>query len=259
MKVQLYATCMVDQCWPEIGLAAADLLEHVGCEVEVDDRQTCCGQPFCNSGYPTTAVPLAKAVIESFERSGAEAWVAPSGSCTAQVHHYSELFAADANSCADRDPEWERRAKIFAASAYELGEFLIRRGMDRAPGRFAGRVAWHDACHALRDLGIKDGPRTLLRSVEGLQLVDFDAAEACCGFGGTFAVKLPELSVAIADHKLDRLLCADVDVLASGDASCLLHLRGRLERRGLEVRTMHLAELLAHGLNAGGLNTGGVT
>ena len=241
MKVQLYVTCIVDQCWPEIGLAAARLLEHTGCEVVVDDRDTCCGQPFCNSGYPRTARPLAEAVIASFERSGADFWVAPSGSCTAQVRHYPGLFADD--------PALRARAEHLAQRAAELSQFLQSRGLDVAPGRFAGRVAWHDACHALRDLGVADGPRRLLASVRDLELVEFDAADACCGFGGTFAVKLPELSVAIADHKLDRLQEAGVDVLASGDASCLLHLRGRLERRGLVVRTMHLAELLAAGMD----------
>ena len=120
--------------------------------------------------------------------------------------------------------------------------------MTQAPGRFDGRVGWHDGCHGLRDLGVREQPRTLLRTVPGLQFVELAAADACCGFGGTFAVKLPELSVAIADHKLDAMQRTPVDVLASGDASCLLHLRGRLERRGLAVRTMHLAEVLTHGL-----------
>ena len=241
MKVQLYVTCIVDQCWPEVGLATARLLEHIGCEVVVDDRDTCCGQPFCNSGYPDRARPLAQAAIESFERSGAEFWVAPSGSCTAQVKHYPGLFADD--------PSWQKRAERLAAQSFELSQFLQQRGLQRAPGRFTGRVAWHDACHGLRDLGIAAGPRALLTTVEGLELVEFDAATACCGFGGTFAVKLPEISVAIADHKLDRLQQRDAEVLASGDASCLLHLRGRLERRGLPIRVMHLAELLAAGMN----------
>ena len=146
MKVQLYATCIVDQCWPEIGLAAASLLARVGCDVDVDVQQTCCGQPFCNSGYPAFGRPLAEAVIGSFERSGAEAWVAPSGSCTAQVKHYPSLF--------DDDAGWRERAQRFAGRAFELSELLLQRGMSTPPGRFTGRVAWHDACHALRDLGV---------------------------------------------------------------------------------------------------------
>lgn len=240
MRVLLYATCVVDQCWPTIGLAAAALLERIGCEVVVDEADTCCGQPFCNSGYPRAAAPLAQALVASFERSRAEALVAPSGSCAAQIHHYPQLFAGDA--------AWRARAERLAARTFELSQFLVQRGMTAAPGRFVGRVAWHDGCHGLRDLGVRDEPRRLLRSVPGVQLVELRTADACCGFGGTFAVKLPELSVAIADHKLDEVAAAPVDVLASGDASCLLHLRGRLQRRGVAVRTMHLAELLAHGL-----------
>ena len=240
MRVQLYVTCIVDQCWPEIGMAAATLLERADCEVLVDNDDTCCGQPFCNSGYPAAARPLAQALITSFERSGADFWVSPSGSCAAQVKHYPGLF--------DDDRPWQQRAERLAARSAELSQFLQQRGLQRAPGRFAGRVAWHDACHALRDLGVADGPRQLLRTVEGLELIDLDAARACCGFGGTFAVKLPEISVAIADHKLDELADAGVDVIASTDASCLLHLRGRLQRRGTPVRTMHLAELLAAGV-----------
>lgn len=240
MRVQLYATCLVDQSWPEIGLAAGALLERVGGEVVVDDADTCCGQPFCNSGYPAQALPLAKALIATFERTGAAALVAPSGSCAAQIRHYPGLF--------EGEPAWRERAERVAGVTFELGDFLLRHGMTRAPGRLAARVAWHDACHGLRDLGLTDTGRRLLGTVDGVELVPWRTAAACCGFGGTFAVKLPELSVALADHKLDDLGRSGVDVLTSGDASCLMHLRGRLERRGLAVRVMHLAEILACGV-----------
>ncbi len=239
MRVCLYVTCLVDQCWPSIGLATAFLLEQVDCEVVFDPAQTCCGQPLCNSGYPQSAVPLAQAVITMFERSGAAALVAPSGSCAAQIHHYPQLFAADAG--------WRQRAEHLAEHTFELSQFLVQRGLTAAPGRFDGRVGWHDGCHGLRDLGVREQPRQLLRTVPGLTFVELDSADACCGFGGTFAIKLPELSVAIADHKIESVQRGQVDVLASGDASCLLHLRGRLDRRGNTVRTMHLAEVLTHG------------
>lgn len=240
MKVFLYPTCLVDQCWPSIGLAAATLLEHAGCEVVYDPAETCCGQPLCNSGYPATARPLAEKLIAEFERSGAAALVAPSGSCVAQIRHYASLF--------DADPAWRQRALLAGAAAFELSDFLVRRGLQKAPGRFTGRVGWHDSCHGHRDLGIHDQPRALLATMPGLQLVPLPNADACCGFGGTFAVKLPELSVAIADHKLDAALHSGIDVLGGTDASCLLHLRGRLQRRGAPLRVMHFAELAAHGL-----------
>jgi L-lactate dehydrogenase complex protein LldE len=240
LPVGLYATCVVDQVWPSIGLAAAALLERVGCDVDLLPDQTCCGQPFVNSGYPAHARPLAQRVIAAFERSGRAMLVVPSGSCAAQIHHYPALFAGD--------PAWRSRAEALARVTSELSQFLRARGMTQAPGTFHGRVGWHDGCHGLRDLGVRDEPRRLLQSLPGVAFVELPAADACCGFGGTFAVKLPELSVAIADHKLDAVAAAGIDVLCSGDASCLLHLRGRLQRRGLPMRTMHLAELLAHGL-----------
>lgn len=236
----LYPTCLVDQCWPEVGLASATLLEHLGIEVVVDDHATCCGQPFCNSGYPATARPLAERVIAQYERSRAHALVAPSGSCIAQLHHYPDLFADDAG--------WRARAQDLAAHSFELSQFLVAQGMTQAPGRFTGRIGWHDSCHGHRDLGIHDEPRRLLRTVPGLELVEFVGNDACCGFGGTFAVKLPELSVAIADHKLASAASVPLDGLAGGDASCLMHLRGRLQRLGRPLRTFHLAELLAAGL-----------
>jgi len=236
-RVALFVTCVVDQCWPGIGIATARLLEHVGCTVEVGET-TCCGQPFCNSGYPALARPLAEALITACER--VDALVLPSGSCAAQVTHYPQLFA--------HDPVWRQRAEHLAERTFELSQFLVCRGMTKAPGRLAARVGWHDGCHGLRELGVSHQPRVLLRSVEGVEFVELRAADACCGFGGTFAVKLPELSVAIADHKLAQVEAARIDVLASGDASCLLHLRGRLEHRAVPVRTMHLAEVLAHGL-----------
>lgn len=240
VRVALYVTCLVDQVWPEVGHATAALLRAAGCDVSFDQDQTCCGQPACNSGYPDHGRELARRVVASFERSGAAAMVAPSGSCAAQIHHYPQLFAAD-------DP-WRARAAAVAEHTFELSQFLVhRQPLARVPGRFAGTVGWHDSCHGLRDLGIRDEPRRLLAQVEGLQLRELPHADACCGFGGTFAVKYPEISVAIADRKLDAIAASGVDAVAGGDVSCLLHLRGRLQRVGSPVRVLHLAELLAAG------------
>jgi L-lactate dehydrogenase complex protein LldE len=240
MRVALYVTCLVDQVWPEVGLASVALLRHAGCDVAFDAAQTCCGQPACNTGYPAAGRPLARAVVEQFERSGAEALVVPSGSCAAQIRHYPALVAGD-RALAER-------AAAVAARTFELGQFLARElQVASVPGRFAGTVTWHDACHGLRDLGIHDEPRRLLRLVPGLQLRELANADACCGFGGTFAVKYPEISVAIADQKVAAIRACAADAVVSGDVSCLLHLRGRLQRERVPVRMLHLAEVLAAG------------
>lgn len=241
MRVALYVTCLVDQVWPQVGTAAVRLLRHAGCTVQFDQEQTCCGQPACNSGWESQGIGLAQRVIEQFERSGAEALVVPSGSCAAQVHHYPALFPADS--------PWRARAIGTAGRTFELATFLLeRRAITSVPGRFDGTVGYHDACHGLRDLGIRNQPRKLLQMVPGLRFTELPAADACCGFGGTFSVKYPDVSVAIADHKLDAVVKSGVDAVVSGDVSCLMHLRGRLEQRGSRVRTLHLAEVLAGGL-----------
>lgn len=243
MRTAIYVTCLVDQVWPEVGLAAAALLRHAGCEVVFDEAQTCCGQPACNTGYPGHGRALAQNVITQWERLGVEALVLPSGSCAAQIHHYPGLFADDAS--------WRERAERLAERTFELGQFLVHeRKLTSVPGRFAGTVGWHDACHGLRDLGIRAEPRALLRMVPGLTLHELPFADACCGFGGTFAVKYPEISVAIADRKVEAIAKAEVDAVVSGDVSCLMHLRGRLQRLGSKVKALHLAEVLAAGVSA---------
>lgn len=238
MKVALYVTCLVDQVEPGVGVATVALLRHAGCEVVFDQSQTCCGQPACNSGYPSSAKALARNVIASFERSGAEALVLPSGSCAAQIRHYAGLFADE--------PTWRERALALSMRTFELSWFLVHRcGMRSAKGTFRGTVGWHDSCHGLRDLGLQDEGRSLLRLVDGLRLVELEGATDCCGFGGTFAVKHPELSVAIADRKIEAIAKAGVDVVTAGDVSCLMHLRTRLVAIGSKVRAVHFAELLA--------------
>jgi L-lactate dehydrogenase complex protein LldE len=235
-SVSLFVTCLVDQLRPEVGLAAARVLERAGCEVSFDARQTCCAQPAFNSGFREEARAVARHFVEVFEP--ADAVVVPSGSCTSMVHHFADLFATE--------PAWLERAERVAAKTHELAGFLVRElGVTDLGARFAGRVAWHDACHGLRELGLRSEPRALLGAVRGLELVEMKGAESCCGFGGTFSVKFPELSTAILDHKLAQLAEAKVDVLASLDASCLMQIQGRLARTGSKVRTRHLAEILA--------------
>ncbi len=237
MRVSLFVTCLADQLWPAAAVGAVEVLRRAGCTVEFDERQTCCGQPAFNTGYRDEARALARRLIEIFEASGADAIVSPSGSCTAMLHHYEQLF---------EDAGWRARAAALAERTHELSAFLVNTlGVEDVGASFSGRLTWHDACHGLRDLGIREEPRRLLRHVRGAELVEMANAEACCGFGGTFSVKYPEISVAILDEKVDAIERAGVDAVVSGDASCLMQIGGRLSRRGSPVRAMHLAEILA--------------
>ena len=238
MKVSLFVTCLVDQMWTSVGAGTVAVLRRVGCDVEFDNRQTCCGQPAFNTGYRDEARQVAQRFIRIFEESKADAIVSPSGSCTAMVHHYPELFAGD--------KEWEPRARAMATRTHELSAFLVRvLKIADVGASWSGKLTWHDACHGLRDLNLKNEPRTLIRNVRGVELVELENAEACCGFGGTFSVKYPEISVAILDQKIEAIERSGVHAVVSGDASCLMQIGGRLSRNRSNVRVMHLAELLA--------------
>jgi L-lactate dehydrogenase complex protein LldE len=238
MRVSLFVTCLVDQLWPEVGTSAVEVLRRTGCEVVFDERQTCCGQPAFNTGYRSDARVFARRFIEIFEDAETDAIVSPSGSCTAMVHHFHQLF--------EDDEHWRKRAEAIAKRTHEFSSFLVNvLGIDDVGGSFRGRVTWHDACHGLRDLNLHSEPRRLIKSVRGVEFVELPNADACCGFGGTFSVKYPEISVAILDNKIAEIEKAGVRAMTSGDASCLMQIRGRLTRQKSAVRAMHLAELLA--------------
>jgi len=238
VRVSLFITCLVDQLWPSVGTSTVEVLRRAGCEVVFDERQTCCGQPAFNTGYRQEARGLAKRFIEIFEEAKPDAIVSPSGSCTAMVHHFHQLFPDD--------EAWRKRAEALAARTYELSSLLVNvLGVEDVGASFEGRVGWHDACHGLRDLGVHSEPRRLIRNVRGVEFVELENADVCCGFGGTFAVKYPEISVAILDNKIDTIERAGVRAIVSGDASCLMQIGGRLTRNNSAVRAMHLAELLA--------------
>jgi L-lactate dehydrogenase complex protein LldE len=224
--------------WPSVGTATVRVLERAGCEVLFDERQTCCGQPAFNSGYRDEARTVARTFLEIYGRDDAEALVMPSGSCAAMVSHMAELF--------DESDPMHARAKAVAARTHELGSFLVNiLGVEDLGASFTGRVTWHDACHGLRDLGIREEPRRLLSNVNGVELVEATSADSCCGFGGTFSVKYPAVSVAMLDQKLQAIELAEVDAIVSGDVSCLMQIGGRLARRKSTIKTLHLAELLA--------------
>ena len=237
-KVSLFVTCLVDQLWSNVGVSAVEVLRRAGCEVEFDNRQTCCGQPAFNTGYRKEARKVAEQFIRLFEEKEGQPIVSPSGSCTAMVHHFPELF--------EDDEGWRKRAEAIAARTHELSSFLVRvLKVEDVGASWAGRLTWHDACHGLRDLNLKSEPRSLIRRVRGAEFVELENADACCGFGGTFSVKYPEISVAILDQKIEAIERAGVDAVVSGDASCLMQIGGRLSRKGSKVQVMHIAELLA--------------
>ena len=238
MKVSLFITCLVDQLYPNIGVSMVEVLLRVGCEIVFDERQTCCGQPAFNTGYRREARKFAKRFIEIFEMTDADVIVAPSGSCTAMVKHYKELFLDD--------EQWRDRADKIAAKTYELSDFLVNvlKTVD-VHACASGRFTWHDACHGLRELHLHKEPRMLLQNVRGLEFIEMNNADVCCGFGGTFSVKYPEISTGILDNKIEAIEKANIDAVVSGDASCLMQIGGRLSRLGSKIKTMHLAEVLA--------------
>jgi len=237
LRVGLFVTCLVDLFRPSVAFAAVKLLEAAGCVVEVPRGQTCCGQPAYNSGDRADAQAIAQGVIEAFE--GFDYVVAPSGSCGGMLReHYPQLFADD--------PALFQRAQHLAKRSYELVSFLVDvLGLDRVAARYAGVVAYHDACSGLRELGVKQQPRKLLSRVAGLTLKELPGAETCCGFGGTFCIKYPEISERMVSQKVADIAATGADTLLAGDLGCLLNMAGRLTRLGSPVAVRHVAEVLA--------------
>jgi L-lactate dehydrogenase complex protein LldE len=237
MRVGFFVRCLVDLMRPSIGFAALDLLEAAGAEVYVPPTQTCCGQPCYTAGDRTDTTSLAKKVIEEFE--SCDYLVAPSGSCSGMIRaHYAELFADD--------PTWSARAGELAAKTYELTDFLVNvLKLERVPGTFEGTVTYHDSCAGLREMGVKAQPRELLAKMSGVELSEMADCEMCCGFGGTFSVKLGEISTRIADNKCQHIVTNGAEAVVLGDLGCMLNIEGRLRRRGDATRVLHIAEVLA--------------
>ena len=236
-RVSLFVTCLVDQFFPRIGLAMADVLERLGYRVDFPEAQTCCGQPAFNSGFRGEARAVARQFLKAF--AGADYIVCPSGSCTSMVrHHYAEIFHKDLASL--------EASQALAPKLFEFSEFLLQvAGREDVGARFDGAVTYHDSCHALRELKIREAPRRLLRSVRGLELREMDQAEECCGFGGTFSVKFDDVSASMLSAKIESIRRTGAQAVVSGDASCLMQIRGGLSRARLPIETLHLAEVLA--------------
>jgi L-lactate dehydrogenase complex protein LldE len=237
MKVSLFITCLIDQFAPQVGVSMVAILRRLGIDVDFPDDQTCCGQPAFNSGFQNEARGLATRFIDIFESS--QYVITPSGSCASMVRiYYPDLFKHDARML--------ERAKNLASRTYELTEFLINvLGVEDVGARFDGKVALHQSCHLLRELNVRTEPLRLLKSVKGVELVELERAEMCCGFGGLFSIKYPHISGGILQEKIDTLRKSRAEVVVATDYGCLMHMAGGLSRQGIAVRTMHIAELLA--------------
>jgi L-lactate dehydrogenase complex protein LldE len=237
LRVGLFITCLADLMRPSVAFAAVKLLEDAGCSVAVPPAQTCCGQPALNSGDSPDTRRIAKQVIEAFE--GFDAVVGPSGSCMGTLRYdYPALFADD--------PAWRSRAEDLSRRSHELLSFLVDvLKVDPKPTQLHARATYHDSCAGLREMGVKDQPRRLLSKVQGLQLVEMQGTEECCGFGGTFCVKYPDISTKMVDDKIAHIQASGAGVVLGGDLGCLLNIAGRIQRRGLPIRVMHTAEVLA--------------
>jgi L-lactate dehydrogenase complex protein LldE len=236
MKVALFASCLADQLYPEVARSVSRVLGRYDCDVSFPPSQVCCGQPALSSGYFAEARQVASVLIDAFADS--DYVVAPSGSCAAMVHHhYAELFK--------HDPKRSEAAARLASKIYEFSQFMVKvLKVERVQGSFPHAVTFHPSCHAARLLGVQSEPLSLLSAVPGVQLVPLPHADDCCGFGGTFAIKLPEVSAAIADEKLRHVSSTGARYLVGTDLGCLMHLAGRMQRRGMAVEALHIAQLL---------------
>ncbi|MBP0047707.1 (Fe-S)-binding protein [Marinobacterium sp. AK62] len=236
IKVGLFVTCLADMFRPEVAFATVKLLEQAGCSVDVPDTQTCCGQPAFNSGDNQTSRDIARQTIKAFD--GYRYVVGPSGSCIGMLHHYPELFTED-------DP-WKARAEDLKARAFEITSFLVDElGFSGIQSRFNGRITYHDSCSGLRELGIKQQPRQLLAEIDGVEMHEMQEAETCCGFGGTFCVKYPDISNRMVSNKTEFAADSGAETLVGGDLGCLLNMAGKLKREGREIDVRHVVELLA--------------
>lgn len=237
VRAALMITCLGDMFFPEVGVAMVRLLRGLGVEVEFPEGQTCCGMPLFNSGYHHDAALVAARTVKVFER--AEHVVVPSGSCAWMVK-------AEYPGLLKRDPALRAAAESLARRTRELSQFLVEvLGVSRVDSPFEGKVTYHDSCHLLRGLGESSAPRALLRGVPGVELVELPGADQCCGFGGSFSVRLPEVSSAILDKKLANVEATGARCLVACDAGCLMQMGGGLTRRGSAVKAVHLAQVLA--------------
>ena len=239
MKVTLFIPCFIDQCFPEVGISVVKILEKLGHTVDYPTEQTCCGQPAFNSGAWDQARATARQALKVFR--DAEVVVSPSGSCGAMMKvFYPDLF---------KDTPEHKEACVLANKTWEFSSFLVNKlGVTDIGASFPGKATFHDGCHGLRELKVQREPRELLKRVRGLELVEMKSNETCCGFGGTFAVKFPMISTAMGEGKCASVTETGADYLISLDSSCLMHIQGMFDKQGKQMKSLHLAEVLAHNL-----------
>ena len=238
--VTLFVQCLVDAFYPQVGEALVRILENLGVRIAYPPDQTCCGQPAFNAGYRNAARRAARHFIEVFE--GANWIVCPSGSCIHMIRAYYPLLFAE-------EPDWRQRALAVSRKCFEFSEFLVDvLGVDDLGAHFAGRITYHDSCHLLRGIGVREQPRRLLRNVNGAEFVEMPESDRCCGFGGAFAVKYPAISTAMLEDKIGFILASGADLVVGCDTGCLMNIQGMLNRKGIGIKTMHIAQLLATGI-----------
>jgi L-lactate dehydrogenase complex protein LldE len=238
MKVQIFIPCFIDQLYPLTALNMVKVLEKAGCEVSFNPNQTCCGQPAFNAGFWDDAKDVCSKFLKDFDVNGII--VGPSASCVGFVkNYYSKLFD---NSSVHND------VKTIGQNIYEFSDFLVNKlGLTDFGAKLNGKATYHDSCAALRECKIKNEPRTLLAHVEGLELTELIDVETCCGFGGTFAVKFGSISAAMGEQKVENALATGAEYLISTDVSCLMHLEGYIRGKNYNLKTMHIADVLASG------------
>ena len=238
MQVQLFIPCFIDQLYPQVAFNTVKVLEKAGCTVKYNTQQTCCGQPAFNAGFWGESKDVCTKFVQDFD--GADYIVSPSASCAGFVrNNYDKLFENNA---------FQSPAKKVSSQIFELSEFLVKiLGITDLGASFNGKVTFHDSCAGLRECNIKAEPRALLQQVEGLELVEMNDNETCCGFGGSFAVKYDTISVAMADQKIDHAIATDAEYIISTDMSCLMHIDGRINHNGQQIKVIHLADILASG------------
>ncbi len=245
IKAYIFITCLVDTFFPQVGESMVRVLRNLGVEVDFIEEQTCCGQPAYNSGYQEDARAVAERFLSVFDKAQSEDTdkekyiVCPSGSCTSMVKvFYQQLFR--------NSPELLNKAHRLSEYTFEFSDFLINvLETTNVGAEYDGIVTYHDSCHLLRELSVKDGPRALIQAVKGVEFKEMELHDACCGFGGTFSVKFPHVSVSMLDEKIECIVQSGADTLVSADMGCLMNISGALSRRNIDINVLHIAELLA--------------